>query len=201
MARFLPFGALVVAGVVVRGRKNPLHQGLALRLRRARKAAALNRHELASRAGVSDPLIRHIEEGSVPGIDTIERIALALGMSPCWLAYGMEGRTVFQQKTAGRAAPPGALPPQGGVPGQAAGPKPVPVQHRGIPDRLRQARNILGLTRRALGRDSRTSDTTVRQVEERQIVPTVATVERLALALKVSPCWLAYGEGEGPGGD
>ena len=37
---------------------------------------------------------------------------------------------------------------------------------------------------------------TVRDIEQGTRIPTVRTIARLALALKVSPAWLAYGIGE-----
>ncbi len=130
--------------------------------------------------------------GPLPGIDTVERLAVALGLAPCFLGFGIEGEDVFRQKVpggVGRAMPP--VPP-------AADPVQGPLLYEGLPARLAELRERRGLTRRALGRDSGTSDTTVRRVEEREIVPTIATIERLAAALAVSPCWLAFGQGQGP---
>lgn len=59
------------------------------RLFQARKAARLGMLALAKRSGVSSTTINDIEKGrQLPAADTIERLAQALSIKPCWLAFG-----------------------------------------------------------------------------------------------------------------
>lgn len=187
----------MLPGHVVRGRKNPLHQGLPLRLKEARIAAGLTCRQLAERAGLSNPVVAYIEAGRVPGVDTVERIAVALDVAPCWLAYGEEGSMPFQQKVKGRVLR------EGGHPSCAAwGQEPVEggdgARHERLSERLRLAREKQGLARKALGRAAGIPNSTILNYEEGRTVPGVDRVERLALALVISPCWLAFGSGYGP---
>ncbi len=59
--------------------------------------------------------------------------------------------------------------------------------------RLNSARQARGLSIRALARLSTVSYTMVSYIENDQREPTVGLVRRLARALGVSPCWLAFG--------
>lgn len=178
---------------VTRGRKNPLHFGLSQRLSDARKTHGLSQRQLTERAGVSLGVVAYIEREKerAPGPDTVEKLARALRLSACWLAYGAEGPLLFQPKR-----PQAEHPPEGPQVTTDAAEGPLLCEE--LPARLRAAREARGLSRKALGRDSGTSDTTVRQAEEGEMLPNVATVEKLAVALDVSPCWLSYGIGEGP---
>jgi transcriptional regulator with XRE-family HTH domain len=110
------------------------------------------------------------EEGRVPGIDIIEKIAHALRVSPCWLAYGIE-------KTY--------------MPGDT-------LACLDIGARLAAARVRAGLSRNALGKVAGLSHTAVGNIEDGKVLPSVATTEQLAKALGVPLCWLAYGQGSGP---
>ena len=78
---------------VVRGRKNPLHFGFVHRLKRARKQAGHSRFGLTTKSGVLDgKAVYVLEHGErIPRLDTVERIAYALGLSPAFLAYGLDG--------------------------------------------------------------------------------------------------------------
>jgi transcriptional regulator with XRE-family HTH domain len=83
--------AITVAGVV-RGRRNPLHHGLAERLKKTRAAKKITPRALSLAAGVGIGTARNIEtEGAMPAIDTIELLARALAVEPCWLAFGVLG--------------------------------------------------------------------------------------------------------------
>src|SRR5438270_864553 len=138
----------VLPGRVTRGRKNPLHFGLPRRLKRERKQAKLARSRLALTAGLSINVVGNIEERvNVPGVDVVEKLADALHVSPCLLAYGEEHP--HEATTAAR--------------------------YSGLPMRLRQAREFRLLGLRALGESSGTSHPTVLQIEEGQIVPRVDT--------------------------
>lgn len=62
---------------------------LGARLFAVRKAARLSMLALAKRSGVSSATINDIEKGrQMPAVDTVERLARALGVRPCWLAFG-----------------------------------------------------------------------------------------------------------------
>lgn len=59
------------------------------RLRLAREKRKFSMQELANKAEVAASTINHIEKGEKqPRGDTIERLAIALGVDPCWLLYG-----------------------------------------------------------------------------------------------------------------
>lgn len=63
--------------------------GIAARLKLARSHAEMTIRALASAAGVASSAITDTEIGHrIPRADTLEKIARALGVSACWLAYG-----------------------------------------------------------------------------------------------------------------
>lgn len=69
---------------VVMNRTNP--QELGERLKRMRVSLGMTRKDLAGKAGVSASLVAQIEQGkSGASLDTIERLAIALGVTPCSL--------------------------------------------------------------------------------------------------------------------
>ncbi len=161
---------------MTRGRRNPRHFGLAARLKKARQEAKIARSRLALDAGLADRVVSYIEvEGGVPGVDTVEKIARALRISPGFLSYGIEG-------------PP--------IEGDA-------LRCEGIGPRLAMVRKAQGLSKAALAEKAQIARTAVLYIEEgkvkdgaiRPILPSVATAESLASALSISPCWLAFGEG------
>ena len=153
---------------VVRGRRNPLYLGLPGRLKKARENLSFD--SVAHAAGLSDGnTIFQLErkERHVPRLDTVERVAYALGLSPAFLAYGIEADA--SQPTDG-------------------------LRCEGVASRLRETRIHLGLSVLALATAAGLSHTAVGNVE-RGTMPTLATAEALAIALGVSPAWLAYGLG------
>ena len=103
----------------------------------------------------------------MPRLDTVEKLAKVLHVSPCLLAYGVE------------------------MPCEAA----ETALADGLPERLFRLRQERGLSRRQLGRMSGTSDNFVQMTETGTTVPNIAKVEQLAKALQVSVCWLAFGVG------
>ena len=105
--------------------------------------------------------------GRVPRLDTVEKLAKVLNVSPCLLAYGVE---------------------------RTCQPKASPLSE-GLPDRLLRIRQERGHSRRQLGRLSGTSDNFVQMTETGTTVPNIAKLEQLAKALQVSVCWLAFGLG------
>ena len=154
---------------MVRGRRNPLYFGLPGRLKKARENLSFN--SVATAAGLSDGnTIFQLERkpGHVPRLDTVERVADGLGLSPAFLAYGIESD--------------GSQPTEG-------------LRCEGVASRLRQTRAARGLTMRALARAAGLTDTAVRSTETGTSMPSIATVEAFAIALGVSPGWLAYGLG------
>lgn len=68
---------------------------LGKRLFEARNEQGLSMSVLADRSGVAASTINAIEkERQTPAADTIERLAGALGIHPCWLAYGAGPKAV-----------------------------------------------------------------------------------------------------------
>ena len=183
--------AVLPPAPVTPGHRNPLHIGLPLRLRKARRASGLSTRAVGRGAGLTHGTISHIEGGAVSvGADTVEKLARVLGVSPCWLAFGIEGDRVFRQKVPGGASAPGTAPPP------ATDPTPGPLACTGLAARLIAARGE-ELSRLALAKASGISHTTIGHIETGRAAG-VDVVEALAVALEVSPCWLAYGVGQGP---
>ncbi len=160
--------------IVVRGRRNPLHFTIARRLKKAREARAWSSRKLALAAGLAEDTSLAIEmKGRVPYLDTIERLALALGLSPSFLAYGVE-----------MDSPP---PLPGGE-----------LRSAGCGARLEKLREHRGLSKLALGERAGIAGSALFPIETGRVSPSVATIEAVATALDVSPCWLAFGEGASP---
>ncbi len=156
---------------MVRGRKNPLHTQLPKRLKDARKEAGHTRMGLSLLAGLGNNAVSRIEdEGRMPTIDTVEQLARALGVPASWLAFGIH------------AAPPAK--------------KSYGCQHVGA--RLRQTRGDRAYSVRALGELAGVSGAAVSAIENKPHMPSLATIEKLAKALDVSPAWLAFGAETAP---
>ena len=154
---------------MVRGRRNPLYCGLPSRLKKARQSLSFD--SIAETAGLTEGnTVLNLERkaGHVPRLDTVEKVAYALGLSPAFLAYGLDGDGV--RLTDG-------------------------LRCEGVATRLREVRLMRELTMRALSEKSGLSHPTARSTETGASMPTLATVEALANALGVSPGWLAYGLG------
>lgn len=113
--------AAVLLGAVGQGIKSPLHQGIPFRLSNARFRQGLAASHVSYAAGLSESVVRSVEDSvQLPKIDTIERIACALGVAPCWLAFGQEGDLQWagrRPRPALRDEPPDAIP--GGIVYQA----------------------------------------------------------------------------------
>ena len=153
---------------MVRGRRNPLFTDFALRLSRAREVADVSGVGLSLSVGMHRAAASDLERGGrVPRVDTVEKLSNALGVSPCYLAYGI------------------VLPCT-----DSTG-----MRFVGLPLRLSEMRAARGLSRLELGRLSGTSHTFVRMTESGTTIPNIAKVEQLAKALQVSVCWLAFGLG------
>jgi len=159
----------VLPGDVVRGRKNPSHMGCPVRLKKARKAIGASLDVIARAAHLSDGKTVFLVEESrhIPRLDTVEQIAYALGLSPAFLAYGIESDT--EQLADG-------------------------LRCEGVTIRLRETRTARGLSVLALATRAGLSHTAVGNLE-RGTMPGLDTAEALAKVLGVSPGWLAYGLG------
>jgi transcriptional regulator with XRE-family HTH domain len=159
----------VLRDAVARGVKNPLHFGLARRLRMARLAADLGRQPLSLSAQLASTAVRSIEvEQRVPSVEAVEKLASVLHVSPCFLAFGVE--RPFDEQAVGRIGE--------------------------LPARLKFAREHSGLSQNALAKAAGVARTMIGYIESGATMPSVATIELLASALRVSPCWLAFAEGE-----
>lgn len=162
-------GLAVLRGAVARGVKNPLHFGLPRRLRVARLQAGLGRQPLSLAARLGNTAVRSIEvEQRVPSVETIEKLAAVLRVSPCFLSFGVE--RPFDERALGRTSELAA--------------------------RLRAAREQCGLSLNALAKASGVARTMIGYIESGDSMPSLATVELLASALRVSVCWLAFAEGD-----
>jgi transcriptional regulator with XRE-family HTH domain len=64
--------------------------------------------------------------------------------------------------------------------------------------RIRQVRELRGLSQEALARRVDLSSKSVARFEGGQTEPSIATLRLLAESLGVSPAWLLTGEGQGP---
>lgn len=178
---------------VPRGKKNPLYQQVAQRLVWLREVSGLPQIDLGLMAGVSHTTISSIEITKVTSkISTIEQVATALGVSPAWLAFGEDGHLPWRERH-----PRFGLEP-------AAPPEPAPAArecqnlYQGMGARLKLAREVKGLSMRALGRAAGCTVAAISLLEAGTSVVLLSTCEDLAKALDVAPGWLAYGIGQGP---
>ncbi len=87
--------------------RSPLHRAIRDRMRSVRKAHGMTVAELARLSGVTAGALHLIESGkSVPGVDTVEKIAKALRVDPRWFGYGYgEDFPMFQEVIAPGFAP------------------------------------------------------------------------------------------------
>lgn len=190
----LYLSTVAVLSSVTCGRKNPLWFGLAARLKSARQRAGLSHHGLGVLAG-GRGVPESVESGErVPGIDTIERLATALGVPACWLAFGGDGQEPFRKKIRRQGPHPEPPEPQ-------PGDRSASESHAWVGRRVTAAREAAGLSMRELGRRAELSVQAVSLLESGRAFPRVDSCEALALALEVAPCWLAYGVGRGPAVD
>jgi transcriptional regulator with XRE-family HTH domain len=154
---------------VVRGRKNPLHLKFPARLRRIRKQRKLSASALSLLACMSRGSVGFLEVGTrLPRVNTVERLANALKVSPAWLAFGTEAS--FE-------------PADGGE-----------LLCVGLAARVMDARVARGLGNKDMARRAEISAAEARAVQS-GTMPTLDTIEQLAKALSVSSAWLAFGIG------
>lgn len=79
--------------------------GMGARLREVRDGLTLARAELARLTDLSPRAIAKIEAGGQSGVDVVEALAKALGVSPGWLAFG-SGPQVLPARRRGRPPAP-----------------------------------------------------------------------------------------------
>lgn len=179
---------------MVSGVKNPLWFGFPSRLLAARSSADLSMNQLESLSLVTQSVIANSENGvTVPRIVVVERLAYALGISPVWLAFGHDGEEPFAERIKRSLLSV----PRDPRPGQS---QRCPDGFRALPRRVTEARTALGLSMRALGLGAGMTGPAIEKIEKGKSVPRIDSVEALAKVLGVSPGWLAFGIGRGPGG-
>ena len=101
--------AWLAYGVGAADDQQPLQVGgtMGERLASLRADCTLSRAALGRTCGLSARAIAKIEAGGQSGVDVIESLAKALGVSPAWLAYGAEPRVLPQIR---RGRPPAQSP-------------------------------------------------------------------------------------------
>ncbi len=172
-----------------RGHRNPNCFKLPQRFQSTRKRTGQKLYELASFAELAQPTAGAIERGeNVPTLETVERLAAALGVPPGWLAYGYEGNEPFRERY-----PRPIFEPADPTPDDKH--RVFRALHEGFPTRLQQARERSGLSMRTLSTAAGVSVQAWSNAEAGKVVPRVDTAERMAVALGVAPSWLGFGEG------
>ena len=78
--------------------------GMDERLRQARTARNLSKLALAADAKLTSGAILGIERGGQAGVDTVEKLAKALRVSPAWLAFGVGPRELPPRRRAASVA-------------------------------------------------------------------------------------------------
>lgn len=142
---------------------------------------------LSLEAGLAAGAVHALErELNTPALDTVERLAAALGIPACWLAFGAFGPQVFRKKL-----PRGTSQPDPPVP--SPGSAGFLERYKGVGQRLRQRREEKGVSLRGLAEGVGMSLQSIVNTESGATVPKLDSLERLASELGVSPCWLAFG--------
>lgn len=81
---------MVLRWAMTRGKKKLSCETVGLRLKKVRKERGLSARELSVAAGLSPSVVQMIEDQRrLPGLDTIEKLAAALGVSTAWLGFGI----------------------------------------------------------------------------------------------------------------
>jgi len=66
--------------------------GFAERVRSTRETRGLSMREVGRRIESAASTVQSIERGTMPAVDTVEKLAKALDVTPSWLAYGIGER-------------------------------------------------------------------------------------------------------------
>ena len=172
---------------VTRGRKNPLWFGAARRFFDCRDQLNWSQQVIADRSGISQPAVSEFEDGKrEPQIDRVEALAYAVGVPVCWLAFGQEGAERFRGKRPSRE-------PKTPIPTPRPGFYRNEERAAQVGLRLTQLRAERGLSLRGLGGAAGITYEAIHKIERGAAMPRLDTAYRLAIALDVSPCYLAYG--------
>jgi transcriptional regulator with XRE-family HTH domain len=128
----------------------------------------MTRLSLAQKVGGSHATVGYLETHQrLPSLETVARLAEALGLSAAWLAYGLG-----EQSNAGTAS-----------------------SYAGMGERLRTVRIERGLTKAALARLAELNPGSIAGIEKGGQAG-VDTIERLAKELRISPAWLGFASGQ-----
>lgn len=189
-------GACGLGSLVVSGVKNPLHLTFPNRLTRLLNRADKPQNYVAALAGISEGLVSKYEAAkTIPRVDSVERIANSFGVQPCWLAFGPEGTLRFRKRrdpdTIDQATPELLL----------VDAVDTALRSDEIPSRLKAIREVKALSLRRVAEAAAMSPQGILKIENGLAAPLISTIEALAVALDVSPGWLAFGIGEGPSAD
>lgn len=85
--------------------KTPKTSELGKRFVAARESSGLSHKEVSKRSGVAVSLLTDIAVGSrMPRVDSMEKVAAALGVSPGWLVYGEGPMPEWIKKVPGLAS-------------------------------------------------------------------------------------------------
>lgn len=77
-----------------------LHQQCGQRMRQAREQSGFSLRQVAEAAMLSYQAVLYTENGTtVPKVDTVEAIAVALDVPPAWLAYGIDGALIGKRSS------------------------------------------------------------------------------------------------------
>ena len=76
----------------------PTTDGLGARLAQVRIERLLSKAALARLVGLSPSTVADIEKGAQTGVDVLESLAKALGVSPAWLAFGEGPREIPKKR-------------------------------------------------------------------------------------------------------
>lgn len=74
---------------MTRGKRRLSCETVGLRLRRARKELGLSARELSVSRGLASVVQMIEDQRRLPGLDTLEKLAAALGVSSAWLGFGI----------------------------------------------------------------------------------------------------------------
>ena len=175
-----------------RGYRNPLCSKLSDRLLTTRNRSGQKLYEVADLAKISQTTPGAVERGeNIPSLDTLERLASALGVPAGWIAYGHEGMEPVRERY-----PRDFFVPSDPLPNESM--REFRNLASGFPLRLKEARDRSGLSMRTLSSAAGVSVQAWSNAEAGKALPRVDTCERMAVALGVAPRWLAYGEGLAP---